>query len=222
MRSHVFPPLAVKNNNIWSGIDINYGRALIEAAGCQLKITEAPWARGIELLKAGKLDLMVNVTKNPEREKYFHFIGPQRIENIVLVSKKSSLSQIYSWKQLETLDAVIMRQRGSYFGEKFENTLNNNTKLKEKLKELASNENRIKLINTRRIDAFLVDELFINAQPKKTRDLLEIHPLIISSNPVYYAFSKASVDENQIKKLQAAFEQLSQSPEFLQISQVKD
>ena len=124
--------MSVKKDNVWTGLDIKYGSALVENAGCTLTTIEAPWARGLKMLKTGEVDLMLNMSKNKLREEYYHFIGPLRIERIRLVSKKNSLSLIHSWEQLKRLDAILVLQRGSYFGKKFEGILDNNIKLKTK------------------------------------------------------------------------------------------
>lgn len=218
MRAHVFPPLAIKNNQQWSGIDIDYANILINAVGCKLKIVEAPWLRGLKLLEHGEIDLMVNVTKSVEREKYFYFVGPQRIEYIKLVSKKGGLPLIKTWQQLEALDAVIMRQRGSYLGEKFEQVLNKNAPLREKLVELAHNKTRLELLESGKIDAFLVDEMFLKGLPNKLKNRLEIHPLVINSNPVFYAFSKASITEARILEFRNAFEMIAKTSDFKAIN----
>jgi polar amino acid transport system substrate-binding protein len=212
--------MSVKKDNVWTGLDIKYGSALVENSGCTLTTVEAPWARGLKMLKTGEVDLMLNMSKNKIREKYYHFIGPLRIERIRLVSKKNSLSLIHSWEQLKTLDAIFVLQRGSYFGKKFEDILDNNLILKTKLRELADNNIGIKLLNNGRVDALVVDEIFIDDLPKEVKDLLDIHPLIINSDPIYYAFSKANFDEARIEKLQKAFNQLSQSPEFIKFSKI--
>jgi len=212
--------MSVKIDNVWTGLDIKYGSALVENAGCTLTTIEAPWARGLKMLKTGEVDLMLNMSKNKLREQYYHFIGPLRIERIRMVSKKNSLSLIHSWEQLKRLDAILVLQRGSYFGKKFEGILDNNIKLKTKLRELADNDIGIKFLNTGRVDALVVDEIFIDNLPKEIKNLLDIHPLIINSDPIYYAFSKVNFDNVRIKKLQEAFNQLSKSPEFIEFSKM--
>jgi polar amino acid transport system substrate-binding protein len=213
--------MSVKKDNVWTGFDIKYGNALVKNAGCTLTTIEAPWARGLKMLKTGEVDLMLNMTKNKLREKYYHFVGPLRTERIRLVSKKNTMPLINSWEQLKTLDAIFMLQRGSYFGKQFKNILDNNIMLKAKLRELADNDIGIQLLNTGRVDALVVDEIYIDAQPQYIKDLLDVHPLIINSDPIYYAFSKANFDEVRIKKIQAAFKKLSLSPEFIAFSKSK-
>jgi polar amino acid transport system substrate-binding protein len=212
--------MSVKKDNVWTGLDIKYGSALVENAGCTLTTIEAPWARGLEMLKIGEVDLMLNMSKNKLREKYYHFIGPLRIERIRIVSIKKSLPLITSWEQLKNLDAIFMLQRGSYFGKEFADILDSNIILKTKLRELADNDIGIKLLNTGRVDAWVVDEIYIENLPQKIQSLLDVHPLIINRDPIYYAFSKANFDEVRIKKLQEAYIKLSQSPEFIEFSKI--
>jgi polar amino acid transport system substrate-binding protein len=212
--------MSVKKDNVWTGLDVKYGTALVENAGCTLTTVEAPWARGLKMLRTGEVDLMLNMSKNKLREEYYHFIGPLRIERIRLVSKKNSFPLITSWKQLKNLDAIFMLQRGSYFGKKFEDILDNNIILKTKLIELADHDFGIKLLNTGRFDALVVDEIYIENLPEEIQNLLDVHPLIINRDPIYYAFSKANFDDVRIKKLQEAYIKLSQSPEFIEFSKI--
>ena len=212
--------MSVKKDNVWTGLDIKYGSALVENAGCTLTTIEAPWARGLQMLKTGEVDLMLNMSKNKLREEYYHFIGPLRIERIRIVSIKKSLPLITSWEQLKNLDAILMLQRGSYFGKEFAHILDSNIILKTKLRELADNDIGIKLLNTGRVDAWVVDEIYIENLPEEIQSLLDVHPLIINQDPIYYAFSKANFDEVRIKKLQEAYIKLSQSPEFIEFSKI--
>ena len=88
------------------------------------------------------------------------------------------------------------------------------------LRELADNDIGIKLLNTGRVDAWVVDEIYIENLPQEIQSLLDVHPLIINRDPIYYAFSKANFDEVRIKELQEAYIKLSQSPEFIEFSKI--
>lgn len=214
LRTFVFPPLAMKDsNNNWIGTDLDYTKALLDKVGCRFNIVITPWGRGIEMLKQGRVDLMLNVSWNAERAKRFHYVGPHRTEIIRLVSKKGSLPLIHSWRQLETIDATLMRQRGSDFGEQFNNMLVKNPNLKSKLIELANNEVRLNMIRKGRATGFFADSAYIEYQIKTNPEyaILEMHPLIIRSNPVYFAFSKKSLDEDLMKKINKAFAELAKT-----------
>jgi polar amino acid transport system substrate-binding protein len=212
MRTAVFPPLGMKGDNgQWIGTDIDYTKALLDKVGCKFSILDTPWARGIKMLESGKVDMMLNVTKTPHREQFFYFVGPHRIETIRLITKKRKLPMINTWQQFELLDTVLIRQRGSIFGDRFDLALTRNPKLKSKLIDLANNEVRLDLVHKGRAAGFFADSAYLNYRLKHNLEyaILEVHPLIFHSNPVYFAFSKASMDKAQMTKIYAAFDELA-------------
>lgn len=168
------------------------------------------------MLRVGSLDLMVNVTKNPEREKLYYFVGPQRIENIRLMGLKGAIEPIDSWEKLGQSEARFMRQIGAYYGAEFEQFISDKTRFKGELMELSDNRIRLKLLQKNRVAGVFTEELYADyslanvAQP----ELFIKHPLIIQTTPVYYAFSKASVSEQQIAQIRAAFQVLSKTKQY--------
>lgn len=212
MRTSVFPPLGMKDsNNQWIGTDVDYTKALLDKVGCKFSILNTPWGRGIKMLELGKVDIMLNVTKNAHREQFFYFVGPHRIETIRLITKKRELPMISTWQQFELLNTVLIRQRGSIFGERFDLALKRNPRLKSKLVDLADNEVRVDLVHKGRAAGFFADSAYLDYQLKNNPEyaILEMHPLVFHSNPVYFAFSKKSMDKTQMKKIYAAFDELA-------------
>lgn len=215
-----FPPLAFKNDkNQWSGLNVDYIEALLDKVNCRFEFIEAPFARGLKLVKKGTVDMMVNISKIDMRENHYHFIGPQRIETIRLVSRKGSLPLVSSWHELAKLNGTLIRQRDAYIGKEVEDIFNNNNQLKERLMLFTDNEKRIEMIKKKRADGFFIEATYLFYQLKNNPDyqILEVHPIIISKEPVYYAFSKKSVHAEQLKKLNKAFMQLQQTAEFKDI-----
>lgn len=219
MRVYGFAPMAMQDEHKnWSGTDVSYGQAMATQLGCSLKLVEAPWARGLEMLRAGKIDYLVNVTKTAERAEWLYFVGPQRMEVVRIASIKGKLEPITSWQQMSKLDAVLMRQKGSEFGPRFDQLLIDNKPLNGKLLELVNNDIRFELLKRNRADGILVDEVYIDYHNQHTKDeKLEKHPLIIIKEPVYYAFSKAHTSEQQIAKIRAAFATLAKTKAFQRI-----
>ena len=223
VRTYPSAPLAILHEDkSWSGIDIDYSKALIDAIGCEYRFVAVPWARALQLLKTGDIDMMVNVTKSKAREQDYYFIGPQRHETIRLVSRVGAFDLIETWQQFATLDATLMRQKGSLFDNHFEKALRSNFRLKARLVELRSNEIIMGLIKKRRIDGVFAEQLVLKHRIKhdKTIPPLEIHPLVMSSIPVYYAFSKKNFTEQQFAQFKQAFEQLQQSDKFKRLSEL--
>jgi polar amino acid transport system substrate-binding protein len=223
-RVQAYPPFAMQGSQGgWHGLDLDYANALLKQANCDIKTIHAPWGRGLELLKTGGIDLMVNVSKNPEREKHFHFVGPQRLENIRLLGKKGAGEPIDSWAKLAAAKGTFMRQIGSYFGERFELTMGKGSAFAGQLVELPNNQIRLALLERGRVSGFFSEDIYANYVRSKMEKPGELykHPLVIHSNPVYYAFSKASVDEKQIKHLRKAFKVLSQTEHFKKLNSSK-
>ncbi|MCJ8271323.1 MAG: transporter substrate-binding domain-containing protein, partial [Psychrosphaera sp.] len=193
-----FEPLAMRDDQgNWHGIDVDQAKALLDQAGCSYRFIEMPFARGIHKLQRGELDMMREISKTPERQKTLYFVGPQRLETTHLIIKKGLVKPpITAWQQLKTLDLALLLQRGTYAGERFEQVLIENPQLKKRLVFLGESGFRIDLIKKGRIDGFFAEKLYLQYRLRSNPDyaMVELHPLVISSAPVYFAFSKLSVN----------------------------
>jgi len=209
-----YPPLGIKDSQgNWTGSDIDYIKALFDKANCSFTIVESPFARGLKLLKMGAVDMTVNITKTKSRQEYLHFLGPQRVERIRLVSRANSIPLISNWQQMASVKATLVQQRGTYFGEKINATFNANNELEQHLVLLSNNDVMIDLIKKKRADGFFVEGSYLAYQLKTNPKfkILDIHPLIINSEFVHYAFSKKSISKEQMKIFTKAYQALVQS-----------
>jgi len=221
-RVQPYPPFSIQNaDGSWGGLDMDYAKMLLNKIECQIKPVRVPWGRGLEMLRVGSLDLMVNVTKTPEREKNYYFVGPQRVEKIRLIGLKDGIEPIDSWAKLANTEARYMRQIGAFYGDRFEQLIADSERFKGELIELPDNRIRLRLLQKHRVMGVFSEELYADhsaanlAQP----DLLFKHPLIIQQTPVYFAFSKFSVSEQQINKIRAAFSAISQTKQYKAVGQ---
>lgn len=207
-----YPPLAIKQNNgDWKGLNFAYLDALFRQAKCRYQVIQTPHARGIKLLKAGKVDMMLNLSRTAEREPYFHYIGPQRTEIIKLVTDKKFSPIISSWQQFDELDARLIWQIGAYFGDNIVEKLASNQELNHNLVYIADNEIMVDLVNSQRADGYFVQDDHFRYMKKNNPAYKNIaaHPIIINDNPVYIALSRKSVKEEVFNKLQQAYLDLS-------------
>ncbi|MBE1301387.1 MAG: transporter substrate-binding domain-containing protein [Alteromonadaceae bacterium] len=207
-----YPPLAYRNvQGNWEGLNKLYVDALLNEAGCTYKFIETPFARGLQMVDSGQLDMVIDVSRTPEREAKYHFIGPQRIETILLVGRKKAIPTIVTWNDMQSLDARLVRQRGSFYGSKLEEVLLTNKRLHWRVEAIADNKTILQLVINEKADAFFLESSHWQYLKKDNsiKDKLEVHPLIINAEPVYYALSKTSVSEQLIQKLNAAFVELT-------------
>lgn len=211
VRTYTFPPLAHKDqDDQWQGMDIDTTKVLLDQAGCRYTFIDMPWARAMRMMKVGQVDMMLNVSKTPERERDFYFVGPQRHEEIRFVTKKGRFPKISHWHQLETLKATLLRQQGTFKGKRLEHVLNNSPILKERLIILPYDDVKIELIAKDRADGFFAEIMYLANQlaTNPAFSIVEIHPLVIYKAPVYFAFSREGMSIENMKKINAAHEHL--------------
>jgi polar amino acid transport system substrate-binding protein len=212
VRTYHYPPFAMKNpQGDWYGIDIDSAKVLLDKSNCHYTFVEMPWGRGMMLLKSGKIDMMLSVTKLPHRGPLLHFVGPQRMETMLLVSKQGAMGEISSWQQMKKLKVSLMRQRGTFIGRRFEQLLDENPILKKRIIYLVDNVVNIDMIRKGRATGFIGEKNYLKYEFENNPAYvdLQIHPIIINKTPVYYAFSKASVSEKQIQIITNSYRQLT-------------
>lgn len=217
-----YPPLAYRNGGgHWEGLNKLYVDALLDKVKCEYRFVDTPFARGLKMVSTGDIDMILDVSKTPEREAKFYFIGPKRNEKILLVSRKGAIPIVSSWRDMQSLDAKLIRQRGAFYGNKLEELLKNNQRLNWKVDEMADNNRVIHLVLNKRADAFFVESFhwhhIQNNHPSGSS--LHAHPLIINSEPVYYALSKTSVSKQLFYKLDEAFIELKNQQRFKKIEE---
>jgi len=67
-------PFNFNENGTAKGFSIDYIRLVAEKAGLEVRFASGPtWDEFLEMMKSGKLDIMLNIAKTPEREQYLAF-----------------------------------------------------------------------------------------------------------------------------------------------------
>lgn len=217
-----YPPLATKQDNgDWSGLNFDYLDALFKEARCRYQVVEAPHARGIKLIEDGMIDMALNLSRTAEREKHFHFIGPQRIETIKLAAKSSMYPKITSWAQFDDLDARLIWQIGAFYGDKIEQKIQQNLTLKHKMLYSADNVAMVDTVNKGGADGFFLLVDFFNYQKANNPAYanIELHPITINSNDVFFGFSKKSVNSDMLQRFQGAYQRLAEEGVLQKIEQ---
>ncbi|KZN42196.1 MULTISPECIES: substrate-binding periplasmic protein [Pseudoalteromonas] len=203
----------------WHGMDVDFAKALLDEAGCSYKFVSIPWGRSLKMLEAGNIDLVLSVTQTEERTKFAHFVGPQRMETIVFAMNAERLFDVETMEDLFSLPVPVAIQQGAFYGPRFtqryEKQLNKGTQFIF----VPDNQTKLSLLKHGRIAGFLEEKFNIIFQSTNHPDFMtiKIAPLIINQSPVYYAFSKKSVSEKQLKQLTEAFSSLNKSGRLSEI-----
>lgn len=207
----LYPPQSyIDKNEQWQGMNVELAKALLDEAGCQYRFFALPWGRAIEKLEKGEVDMMLSVSMLPARKKHFYFIGPQRYENIVLISLASDPITDRKLSDLSQLGKPIAVQPGAYYGEKFAKMQASDDPNNKHFISIPNNEIKLALLRKGRISGFIEEKLNVFYQIKHNpafKDIV-VYPLVLHTNPVYIALSRASMNPQQQTKIHQAYTRL--------------
>ena len=189
----------------WHGLDADFAKLLLDSAECRYQFMDLPWARAMDSLKAGALGLMLSVSKTTEREQYFYFIGPQRIETIVLAMDKDNVYDIKQLSDLVNLPKPIAVHRTAYYGDAFQALLDNHP---EHFITVVDNAVKLELLARNKISGFLEEKgnLIYQHQMNPKFAHIYIDDFVINSDPVYFAFSRKALSQIQLDKIKRVFQ----------------
>lgn len=200
------------NDDRPTGADVEMMRAVAEAIGCEALFERRPWARQLEELKHGMLDVAMSASQTPEREEYAWFSEPYRQAEMAVVVLKGTAAQ-YPLASLSDITAIEFRLGvifGYYYGEEFK-TLRNDPVFAALVDPAADYPTNIRKLLHNRIDGLLVDDLIVllaEARALGVADRIERHPLHIPGDEFHLMFSRKSVDPDIVARINRALKQM--------------
>ena len=159
------PPFKIEDpnhdsNNVM-GIDIELLRLMANDVGCEVKFINAPWARQLEGLKTGDIDVVSSASKTPERAQYAYFLSPyirdtnalfMTVENV-----KKYQGKINKFDDIMALPGFILGvTKGNYYGKEFATAMQN-PKFKNMVKEIKSDDDAVIKGSLGEVTGFLGD-----------------------------------------------------------------
>ncbi|MEC4088287.1 substrate-binding periplasmic protein [Pseudoalteromonas rubra] len=205
----------------WHGLDVDFAKALLDEAGCGYQFINVPWGRALKMLAEGELDMVLSVSRTPEREQFAYFIGPQRMETIVFAMNQLRPYPVQTLSDLFKLPVPVAIQKGAFYGHVFNELL-----LREQTKDgsqrfiyVADNQRKLSLLKHGRIAGFLEEKFNVLYQSQHNPDFAHItmSSLVVNREPVYYALSRQSVSAQDLQQLVSAFERLQHSGRLTRI-----
>jgi polar amino acid transport system substrate-binding protein len=88
-----WPPYFTYKDGNFHGLEYELLQSTAKATGCSIDLQQVPWARALEMLKSGTLDLLYGAGYSTERAAFAKYSVPYRDEQFVLVTKGRSDSQ---------------------------------------------------------------------------------------------------------------------------------
>lgn len=212
-----FAPNYFLQNGQWTGLDVQLAEAVVKEAGFLPEFIDLPWSRALAYMQSGELDMMMNLTRTPDREAYMAFIGPERISKRVLVVKRENLDlPIASLDDLantaQRLNSTFGIQKDAKYSDAFDARLAGDPDFARHFEAVAQGALLPKKTAAGRNIGFFEDENYVVWQLRNNPEFqgLAIHPFVLATDPVYFGISR-HVRAAVLKRLEAAFQQLERN-----------
>lgn len=176
------------------GLDIDLVSAIADKAGCTVSFMEMPWARHLDRLAVGEIDLAAGASRTPEREGFAHFSAPYRTESVVLLTRADaaygSLEEML--KAGGRLGVVREYEYGDAVSELIDGTY------AAQVSAVDSDETNYKKLLGGRIDGLLLDPFTVGALQSELGGGTKI-AASISDSPIHVMFAKTSTTPEDVK-----------------------
>lgn len=179
----------------WSGYYVDLVNALLSEAGFKAEWVAFPWSRALAYMKAGTLDIILNLSWTRDREEFIDYIGVCGNEQISIVMPKSNSPQVFN-----TLDDFMQPgqiwgiRENVFYSTEFNHRLMNDTEFKRYFDfQPIQFQNMDKLL-AGRISGLLGDLNFLRSfmanNPEAGKKLVIITAPFFPPSPIYVGASK--------------------------------
>jgi polar amino acid transport system substrate-binding protein len=178
------------------GFDADLAREVLRRTGCAIKFVNMPWARALVELESGNLDVLPGTFHSQKRARYAHFSIPiQQTPNVLFLSPAAATK--YQPATLAELGGTPFRlgvQIGVSYGEHFE-ALKATPAFHDNLVPVTLRRNAWRMMQMGRIDGMIADEASAAVELRQLglEQILLPSNIVVPTDPVMFAFSKASV-----------------------------
>ena len=210
-----FPPYYLTDETgRHSGMEVEFAKMVMAAAGCKYRLALRPWRRALLQLEQGELDILGVASKTAEREVYARFSNPYRREVVGLLMRKADMDRpIRSLTDLarHNLSAVFLR--GAYHGPGFAE-LEKSQGFDRTFRPVTTVYESVLPLKKERIDAILSDTiaLSIYVRNEGLNDDLAVHPYTEYENNVHFMMSRKSVSAEQAERINRAIAMVLADP----------
>jgi len=189
-----------------TGADIEFIRQVLNEANICLSIAKLPSSERAQLeIKNGNIDFLYSASYSDKRAKYAAFSLPYREERVRIFWKKSHHQDLVNKTLVDLVDAGLMgvSNRGGYIGNYNQKVINDHSKITR----VSTIRQRIKLLGLGRVDFAIEDELSgLYYLHQHDINNIELHPYVVYKNEVAMMFSRKSVTNDLIDKINIAIQ----------------
>ena len=212
----------------WAGKDIALIKAVFRRTPFKYRIVSMPWARVINELKAGTIDMTLAATALPERKKYALFTKNNfRYSHHMLFVHKNKLDLFDSVNVLADLtevNVVIAALRGAIFYESYPILLQNK-KFARRIIYISNDQDMSRFVLKGRADGYIESEIegkhYLLSQPEFSKNIVPLFRITTDEQAgSKLMFCKERVSQAQVDIFDTALKALHESGEYEKISKL--
>ncbi|MCG7559992.1 transporter substrate-binding domain-containing protein [Pseudoalteromonas sp. McH1-42] len=204
-----WPPYVMYRDTVPYGLDVDITRRVFSKAKLCIDFVQLPSsARGITELSKGFIDILPSASFNTQRAELAFFSQAYRRERMRLFTRKERVKEVRSLTELFASEHTFVSNPGAYYGKELEQILKI-AWYRERLLEVPSINQRMQLVNRRRVD-FLIEDEFSGFYyiEKLGFEQMRIHPYVVNDNAIHFMLSRKSFNKQQIDEINAAIDAL--------------
>lgn len=205
-------PLNYTEKGEVKGLSVEIVREILKILNYPGDIKAYPWARAYNEIQSKPNSILFSMSRNPERENKFKWVGPLITDNVYFYKKRSTDINIKSIEDAKKAKRIAVSR--NYPHEK-----QLRSKGFKNLYITVNPESNIKMLINERVSLIMGSELVYTELMRATTintNLLEKIDIPIDKADFYIAFSKDTPDK-EIKKWQDALDIIKESGKYDQI-----
>lgn len=216
-----FEATAGKSDSL-TGYDVDLAKAVLTKMGCKVRFVKLPWARHLEELKAGRVDLGSSASINAERQVYGFFTESYFPESGMALFVRKGDTAKFPFKKLADVNAVAFKLgtiQGYDYGDEFEK-LKDTDPFKTHLQVSDNLAQNVKKLDSNRIDGVLEDPFVFNSAIKELNLVgkFEKNSMALSVSPIYFIVSKASLTKEFVTEFNKVLAEFKDNGEYKAIT----
>ena len=196
-----YPPYNMSGaNGTVTGISTDIVRAMLDAAGYEYEIAVYPWARAIALARTQVNTCVYSMSRTPEREALYKWIGPLVANDWTLFARSGA-------SRPQTLDEAMMMRIGSYQGDAIVAYLQTRG---HQVDVAPSDDVNPKKLLAGRIDFWATGKL-IGQYRLKQQGVENVEPVLTFNHTEMYLACQVQLPDAQVQKLTQVLRVLEKS-----------
>jgi polar amino acid transport system substrate-binding protein len=206
--------------NNFTGIDADMTRAIFKEAGCVLvELGTKPAVRNLALFEKGEIDLMTGASINAERLKLAHFSVPYRDETIglfALADGAGKYSTIRSFQDFLGRPLTLLAPKAGWYGAAYEQQIER-LRRSQRLSQFLDYSQGIRMLAAGRANFILGDAAGIEHAAARQGVKVQPLPFWLVQSRVHLMFSRATIGQDDVQRIDAAIARLQRRGVFEQI-----